>query len=97
MKKLTSLAIALGLAFSTSAMAKETIALAISTLDNPFFVTLKEGAEKKAKELGYNLVVLDSQNDPAKELSNVEDVTVRGAKVLLINPTDSEAVAQQLR
>ncbi|MCT8813934.1 ribose ABC transporter substrate-binding protein RbsB [Glaesserella parasuis] len=92
MKKLTSLAIALGLAFSTSAMAKETIALAISTLDNPFFVTLKEGAEKKSKELGYNLVVLDSQNDPAKELSNVEDVTVRGAKVLLINPTDSEAV-----
>lgn len=92
MKKLTSLAIALGLAFSTSAIAKETIALAISTLDNPFFVTLKEGAEKKAKELGYNLVVLDSQNDPAKELSNVEDVTVRGAKVLLINPTDSEAV-----
>ncbi|MDP0207625.1 ribose ABC transporter substrate-binding protein RbsB [Glaesserella parasuis] len=92
MKKLTSLGIALGLTFSTSAMAKETIALAISTLDNPFFVTLKEGAEKKAKELGYNLVVLDSQNDPAKELSNVEDVTVRGAKVLLINPTDSEAV-----
>ncbi|MDG6268252.1 ribose ABC transporter substrate-binding protein RbsB [Glaesserella parasuis] len=92
MKKLTSLGIALGLAFSTSAMAKETIALAISTLDNPFFVTLKEGAEKKAKELGYNLVVLDSQNDPAKELSNVEDVTVRGATVLLINPTDSEAV-----
>ncbi|QIM62008.1 D-ribose ABC transporter substrate-binding protein RbsB [Pasteurellaceae bacterium Orientalotternb1] len=92
MKKLTSLAIALGLAFSSSAMAKETIALAISTLDNPFFVTLKEGAEKKAKELGYELVVLDSQNDPAKELANVEDVTVRGAKVLLINPTDSQAV-----
>lgn len=92
MKKLTSLAIALGLAFSANAMAKDTIALAISTLDNPFFVTLKEGAEKKAKELGYELVVLDSQNDPAKELANVEDVTVRGAKVLLINPTDSEAV-----
>ena len=92
MKKLTSLALAVGLAFSASAMAKDTIALAISTLDNPFFVTLKEGAEKKAKELGYELVVLDSQNDPAKELANVEDVTVRGAKVLLINPTDSEAV-----
>lgn len=91
MKKLT-LALAVGLAFSSAAMAKETIALAISTLDNPFFVTLKEGAEKKAKALGYELVVLDSQNDPAKELANVEDVTVRGAKVLLINPTDSEAV-----
>ncbi|SUT95292.1 ribose ABC transporter substrate-binding protein RbsB [Actinobacillus lignieresii] len=92
MKKLTSLALALGLAFSAKAMAQDTLALAVSTLDNPFFVTLKEGAEKKAKDLGYKLVVLDSQNDPAKELANVEDLTVRGAKVLLINPTDSEAV-----
>lgn len=92
MKKLTLLAAALGMVFSSSAMANETIALTISTLDNPFFVTLKEGAEKKAKELGYELVVLDSQNDPAKELANVEDVAVRGAKVLLINPTDSDAV-----
>ncbi|WGE33623.1 ribose ABC transporter substrate-binding protein RbsB [Actinobacillus genomosp. 1] len=92
MKKLTSLALALGLVFGTKAMAQDTLALAVSTLDNPFFVTLKEGAEKKAKDLGYKLVVLDSQNDPAKELANVEDLTVRGAKVLLINPTDSEAV-----
>lgn len=92
MKKLTAIALAMGMTFSVSTMAKDTIALAISTLDNPFFVTLKEGAEKKANELGYQLVVLDSQNDPAKELANVEDLTVRGAKVLLINPTDSEAV-----
>ncbi|ABN74756.1 D-ribose transporter subunit RbsB [Actinobacillus pleuropneumoniae] len=92
MKKLTSLALALGLVFGTKAMAQDTLALAVSTLDNPFFVTLKEGAEKKAKDLGYKLVVLDSQNDPAKELANVEDLTVRGTKVLLINPTDSEAV-----
>lgn len=92
MKKLTLLAATLGLVLGANAIAKETIALTISTLDNPFFVTLKEGAEKKAKELGYELVVLDSQNDPAKELANVEDVAVRGAKVLLINPTDSDAV-----
>ncbi|MCW9698415.1 ribose ABC transporter substrate-binding protein RbsB [Avibacterium sp. 20-129] len=99
MKKLTLLASAmlLGSVVSQSAMAKETIALAISTLDNPFFVTLKEGAQKEADKLGYNLVVLDSQNDPAKELANVEDVTVRGAKVLLINPTDSTAVASAVR
>ena len=94
MKKLTALtsAVLLGLAVSGSASAQDTIALAVSTLDNPFFVTLKDGAQKKADELGYKLVVLDSQNDPAKELANVEDLTVRGAKVLLINPTDSEAV-----
>ncbi|POY45402.1 ribose ABC transporter substrate-binding protein RbsB [Avibacterium gallinarum] len=99
MKKLTLLASAviLGSAVSQAVVAKETIALAVSTLDNPFFVTLKEGAEKEADKLGYNLVVLDSQNDPAKELANVEDVTVRGAKVLLINPTDSTSVASAVR
>ncbi|WP_439259232.1 ribose ABC transporter substrate-binding protein RbsB [Lonepinella sp. BR2930] len=93
MKKLTTLASALLLSGVCGvALAQDTIALTVSTLDNPFFVSLKQGAEKKAEELGYKLVVLDSQNDPAKELSNVEDLMVRGAKVLLINPTDSEAV-----
>lgn len=94
MKKLTALASALmlGCAVAGTASAQDTLALAVSTLDNPFFVTLKDGAQKKADELGYKLVVLDSQNDPAKELANVEDLTVRGAKVLLINPTDSAAV-----
>ena len=66
--------------------------LVISTQDNPFFVTLKEGAEAKAKELGHELTVLDSMNDPAKELANVEDLLVKGVDILLVNPTDSDAV-----
>ena len=95
MKKTNKLASAmiLGLMFSTTSLAQDIIALTVSTLDNPFFVSLRDGAQKKADELGYKLVILDSQNDPAKELSNVEDLTVRSAKVLLINPTDSEAVS----
>jgi len=95
MKAFKKIALTLSLTalFSGAALAQDTIALTVSTLDNPFFVSLKDGAEKKAKELGYKLVVLDSQNDPAKELANVEDLIVRGTKVLLINPTDSEAVS----
>ncbi len=93
MKKLTlALAVAATVGMTTTTIAKDKLALVVSTLNNPFFVTLKEGAEKKAETLGYDLVVLDSQNDPAKELSNVEDITVNGAKVILINPADSEAV-----
>lgn len=84
------------IAGSSMAAHAETIALVISTLDNPFFVTLKEGAEAKAKELGHDIIVLDSQNDPAKELANVEDITVRGADVLLINPADSDAVGNAI-
>lgn len=99
MKKLTTLlsAALVSATMTAGAHAQDTLALVISTLNNPFFVTMKEGAEKRAAELGYNLIVLDSQNDPAKELANVEDLNVRGAKVLLINPTDSDAVANAIR
>ena len=99
MKKLTTLfsAAVLSAAMSSGAYAQDTLALVISTLNNPFFVTMKEGAEQKAAELGYKLIVLDSQNDPAKELANVEDLQVRGAKILLINPTDSDAVTNAIR
>jgi ribose transport system substrate-binding protein len=76
---------------------KKKIGMVISTLNNPFFVTMKEGAEKKAKELGYDLVVLDSQNDATKEKSNVEDLIQQGIAVLIINPTDSDAVAQSIK
>jgi len=68
------------------------IGLVLSTLNNPFFVDLKTGAEEKAKELGYELVVLDSENDPAKELANIEDLITQGVDLILINPADSAAV-----
>lgn len=81
----------------TAAQAADKLALVVSTLNNPFFVSLKDGAEAQAKEMGFDLIVLDSQNDPAKELSNVEDVLNKGIKVLLINPTDSDAVKAAVR
>lgn len=74
----------------------EKIGLIVSTLNNPFFVSLKEGAEAKAEEAGVELVVLDSQNDPAKELSNMEDLVTQGVSVILINPTDSDAVGNAI-
>ena len=99
MKKFTTLlsAAVISATFSTTAMAQDTIALVVSTLNNPFFVSMKEGAEDKAKELGYELIVLDSQNDPSKELSNIEDLVVKGVKAILINPTDSDAVGNAIR
>lgn len=99
MKRLSTLltALVLVLSLSVSAQAKDTIALVVSTLNNPFFVTLKDGAVKQAATMGYEIIVLDSQNDPAKELANVEDLTVRGVKAILINPTDSDAVSNAIR
>jgi len=73
------------------------IGLVISTLNNPFFVTLRDGAQQKDDELGYELVVLDSQNDSSKEYSNVQDILQQGISLLLIKPVDSDAVANAVK
>ena len=67
------------------------IGFIVSTLNNPFFVDLKSGIEERARELGYEVVVLDSQNDPAKEVSNMEDLTVKEVDIVLLNPVDSDS------
>ena len=88
---------ALSCAAAGAARAADRIALVVSTLNNPYFVSLADGAKAKAKELGYNLVVLDSQNDTAKELSNVEDALNQNVKALLLNPVDSAAARAAVR
>lgn len=68
------------------------IGLVVSTLNNPFFVDLRDGAQAKADELGATLVVLDSQDDSATEMSNVEDLITQKVDLIMINPTDSDTV-----
>ena len=88
---------ALSCAAAGAARVADRIALVVSTLNNPYFVSLADGAKAKAKELGYNLVVFDSQNDTAKELSNVEDALNQNVKALLLNPVDSAAARAAVR
>lgn len=94
----SAIAAVAALTFSFSAQAADgKLALVVSTLNNPFFVSMKEGAEKKAAELGYELVVLDSNNDPAKELSNIEDLVIKKVAAILINPANSDAVGNAIK
>ena len=49
----------------------KTIGLAVSTLNNPFFVDLRDGAQAAADAAGVKLIVMDAQDDPAKQISQV--------------------------
>ena len=69
------------------------IGFSVSTLNNPFFVTLSEGAEAKAEEEGADLIVVDAGDDAAKQTSDIEDLISRNISVLIVNPVDSDAVA----
>lgn len=70
----------------------KTIGLAISTQNNPFFVELKDGAQKAAAAAGFQLVVVDAQDDPARQISGVEDLIQKKVGAILLNPTDSSAL-----
>lgn len=69
------------------------IGLSISTLNNPFFVSLKDGVVEEAAKQGIEVVVVDAQNDSAKQSNDVDDLIQQGVDALLINPTDSSAIS----
>lgn len=79
------------------ATGETSIGLSVSTLNNPFFVTLTEGAKAKADELGVKLSVVDAGDDVAKQVSDIEDLVSKKISVLIVNPVDSDAVAPAVK
>ncbi len=73
-----------------------TLGLALSTLNNPFFVDLRDGAQAAADAAGVKLVVVDAQDDPGKQASAIEDLIQSKVSALLINPTDADAIVPSI-
>jgi ribose transport system substrate-binding protein len=74
------------------------VAVVVSTLNNPWFVFLAETAAAKAKELGYEARIFDSQNNTSLESDHFENIIVSGFDAILFNPTDANgSVANVLK
>lgn len=78
---------------TTNEPAKKLIGLSISTLNNPFFVSLADGAKKSAKTNDVELIVVDAGDDAAKQVADIEDLISKKVLVLIVNPVDSDAVS----
>jgi D-xylose transport system substrate-binding protein len=92
------LAVLLSLALSVSCKGEGAgsgpkVALLLSTLQEERYQKDKRYFEDEAKRLGLAPFTLAADNDNARQLSQVEDALARGAKVLVIQPTDSAAAA----
>ncbi|MFI6098362.1 substrate-binding domain-containing protein [Lentzea sp. NPDC051213] len=70
-----------------------TIGLAVSTLNNPFFVELQQGAQAMADQLGAKLTVVDAQNDATNQVNQVQTMVTQGVKAIILNPVDSKQSA----
>jgi len=73
------------------------IAVIISNLNNPWFVVLGDAAKERASELGYDVVVFDSQDDSAKEAAHFDNVIASGYAAVLLNPTDADGSIANVR
>ncbi|MBI4621714.1 MAG: D-ribose ABC transporter substrate-binding protein [Verrucomicrobia bacterium] len=73
------------------------VAVVVSTLNNPWFVVLAETARDRAKELGYEVTIFDSQNDPAKESAHFDNLVSSGYGAVLFNCTDASGSIANVR
>lgn len=73
---------------------KYTFSLLASTLDNPYWLTLIDGAKKRAAELGIELVVLalDKEGQIPMQIGQMEDRVARPDDAILIGPQDTKAL-----
>jgi ABC-type sugar transport system substrate-binding protein len=82
---------------TSKAPASRRVAVVISTLNNPWFVVLAETARNRAKELGYEATIFDSQNDPAKESTHFDNLISSGYGAVLFNCTDAKGSIANVR
>lgn len=109
-RRTTALALAAGLAVfplaacnrsspSTSATGStaKKITLAVSTLNNPFFVSLKDGAVAEAAAAGVTLNVVDAQNDAATQANQLANAQSQNVQAVIVNPVDSDGAGAPVK
>ncbi|HEX4947586.1 MAG TPA: sugar ABC transporter substrate-binding protein [Blastocatellia bacterium] len=101
MKKLSAYLLAVCLLFAiscnrgnTTTTNQPTIALVLKTLNNPFFLDMKKGAEETARKLGVNLTVQAAERevDVEKQMQIIENLIQTKVSALCITPSGSKEV-----
>ncbi|WP_314534509.1 substrate-binding domain-containing protein [uncultured Corynebacterium sp.] len=77
--------------------ANKSITFALSTQANSFMVQMREGAQKKADELGLTINFQDASDDSATQANQLANAAATGAGAVIVNPTDSDAMASAVK
>ena len=76
-----------------AASSRPKVAFLLSTLQEERYQKDQRYFEAAARQQGLSAFTFSADNDNAKQLAQVEDALSRGARVLVIQPTDSAAAA----
>ena len=94
LKTLSATAFGLITLTSVSAMAAgngKLIAIITPSHDNPFFATEADGAAAKAKELGYDTLVLSHDDDANKQNQLIDTAIARKAAAIILDNAGADA------
>src|SRR5580693_405266 len=77
---------------------KPTVALVLKTLNHPYFVDMRRGAQAAADRLGVTLEVQAAEReiDVEKQMQIVENMIQTGIQVLVITPSGSREIVPAL-
>ncbi|MFF7983401.1 substrate-binding domain-containing protein [Streptomyces sp. NPDC007901] len=92
-----ALVAATSLLHTGSSSANPKIGLSLSTLNNPFFVQIRSGAQAEAKKQGVDLTVTDAQNDASQQANQLQNFTSSGLGAIIVNPVDSDAASNSVQ
>ncbi|MGW1597806.1 ABC transporter permease/substrate-binding protein [Streptomyces sp. NPDC002343] len=81
----------------SSSSANPRLGLSLSTLNNPFFVQIRSGAQAEAKKLGVDLTVTDAQNDASQQANQLQNFTSTSLDGIIVNPVDSDAASNSVK
>jgi erythritol transport system substrate-binding protein len=85
------------LAFTTGARAADLIAIITPSHDNPFFKAEADGADAKAKALGYDTIVLVHDDDANKQSELIDTAIARGAKAIILDNAGADATVAAVK
>ncbi|GAA1643531.1 hypothetical protein GCM10009790_26200 [Georgenia ruanii] len=74
----------------------QSVGLALSTLNNPFFVSLRDGAQKEADAAGVKLTVTDARDDATQQANQIQNFQTQQLNAVIINPVDSDAAGPMI-
>jgi ribose transport system substrate-binding protein len=87
-----------GATTTTGGTSKPTVALVLKTLNHPFFVDMRRGAQEAADRLGVTLQVQAAEReiDVEKQMQIVENMIQTGIQALCITPSGSREIVSAL-
>jgi ribose transport system substrate-binding protein len=83
---------------TNTAAGKPVVALVLKTLNNPFFVDMRRGAQEAADRLGVQLQVQAAERevDVDKQMQIIENLLQTGIAVLCVTPSGSREIVSAL-